>query len=1153
MFKKLISTLFILQVIASSATTIDQKPISLSVKPNIIFGLDDSGSMDSEVMQDTNDGAVWWNTTSGKRAFIGYDKDDAYSNTRKTLNFNKDGGADGTWKKYVYLFPNGTSTGNRQYSDSSNDHYAIAPIDAYANFRSSGFNPLYYNPSLNYTPWVESYSGGAKTFANANPTAAKSHPASGSSTIDLTKIQGLNTNADTTATAAGSNYTFRTQTGMPSFTTVKVIGNDKTSVGTTDATIPYLPATYWLKLATPTTACPTGFTCTGDNGVPEAIDGNRYQKIEIIQESLVTATTSPSNLALITKVTVVNGVTYNDRFPSGRSYVDEIQNFANWFQYYRKRKLMLASAMGQVLFPSIGGDLKGAIVGTVLFNARSSPTMYDLDNNTASLNGRAFLWKIYTNPANSGTPTRETLAYIGSQYNTNADIVKYSCQKNSAFILTDGYSNTASVTTTYDSGKSKTTWGATSPYTTTYDGSLADIAMQYYTNNLRGSTFVTGKVPKNEIDLNTNLHMNTYALTLGAKGLIYNKDVADPFTTTPTWVNPTTNRSPIMVDDLWHSTINGRGAMYVANDIEEVSAAIREALLNIIATNRSVSVVANPYVDNTNNYVYSPEYISYSSGDLKKYVINLTTPPTLSTTHSWSAKDNIDTAIVDEVNNIKTRKLVTFNGTAGVAITDTTLRTTKFGSIINASPIAIQKGTVTTIYQASNDGFLHVIEGATGNELWAYRPQGLSYQVNNGTACNNLGDYSSQGTCYQVATLNNQYVLDGNPSVNYVGTKTILVGGFGFNTVNRGFYALDITTSVTSSTPETDIASKVLWEFPGTNTTYKANLGTSTSQASIIKVAAFGNVVAISSGYNNGTGTGQSGGDGKGHVWLLNPLTGVVLAELKTPDGTTSAPIGMASLIGYALNPFVDKTAVALYGGDELGSIWKFNLTGTTFVTTPEGAPSSDATRTSKVASLGNTKPITVAVDVLADSTGKAIIYAVTGRFLSSSDITVTNTQSFVAILDSGTPVAFNELLSYANLYVNTTDSNLRRSKGIYYNFTGSGERGFAKPRILSGLVLARTINPSATSCEVTGYKDYIFDLKYLKPNPTPPVLPPDVLLDANGVPIPKEPDSLTNSGNVIIFLKGEILTFDEHGNRIKLGNYTIGRQLGSWREIFRK
>ena len=58
-------------------------------------------------------------------------------------------------------------------------------------------------------------------------------------------------------------------------------------------------------------------------------------------------------------------------FPSGRTYAAELQNFANWFTYYRKRKLMLAGSMGQVL--SQVRDVRG---GIVKFNATSAVTMY---------------------------------------------------------------------------------------------------------------------------------------------------------------------------------------------------------------------------------------------------------------------------------------------------------------------------------------------------------------------------------------------------------------------------------------------------------------------------------------------------------------------------------------------------------------------------------------------------------------------------------------------------------------------------------------------------------------------------------------------------------------------------------------------------------
>lgn len=47
---------------SSHATDIAELPLKASVlaKPNVIFGLDDSGSMDSETMLNTNDGALWW-------------------------------------------------------------------------------------------------------------------------------------------------------------------------------------------------------------------------------------------------------------------------------------------------------------------------------------------------------------------------------------------------------------------------------------------------------------------------------------------------------------------------------------------------------------------------------------------------------------------------------------------------------------------------------------------------------------------------------------------------------------------------------------------------------------------------------------------------------------------------------------------------------------------------------------------------------------------------------------------------------------------------------------------------------------------------------------------------------------------------------------
>ena len=49
--------------------------LGTAVKPNLIMAIDDSGSMDFEVLLPTNDGAAWWRTDSGS--------DDCTSDTGK--------------------------------------------------------------------------------------------------------------------------------------------------------------------------------------------------------------------------------------------------------------------------------------------------------------------------------------------------------------------------------------------------------------------------------------------------------------------------------------------------------------------------------------------------------------------------------------------------------------------------------------------------------------------------------------------------------------------------------------------------------------------------------------------------------------------------------------------------------------------------------------------------------------------------------------------------------------------------------------------------------------------------------------------------------------------------------------------------------------
>jgi type IV pilus assembly protein PilY1 len=217
------------------------------------------------------------------------------------------------------------------------------------------------------------------------------------------------------------------------------------------ATITYYPATFWKK----ENCTVDGSTCVTN------YDGQKLKRYEIKGGNTI---------------------------PSGRTYTAEMQNFANWFTYYRKRRLMLGAAMGEVL-----ENLTGLRLGVVAFNARSTPTMYDADATAPALNRLAVTGKFYVAEGNGGT-THATMAYIRNQFDTNTNIIQYACQRNSSFIITDGFANDGAVA---PPAYSQSTYGSGAPYQTTAGSSLADKALAYFTLRLRSSTspLPAGKVP----------------------------------------------------------------------------------------------------------------------------------------------------------------------------------------------------------------------------------------------------------------------------------------------------------------------------------------------------------------------------------------------------------------------------------------------------------------------------------------------------------------------------------------------------------------------------------------------------------------------------------------------------------------------------------
>jgi type IV pilus assembly protein PilY1 len=989
-------------------------------KPNVIFGLDDSGSMDFEVMINSNDGALWWNDTTVTNGQTGT----GWDATGSPL-FNATGNSGGGWTKYGYLFPNGCSGATKINCDSSG-HYAIPPTYQFASLRSSSYNPLYYNPAVTYQPWTPAYIASAtKTFAASPPTLAPSHPLF-TAIADLTLLT-LATATDTTFMArpgmvvtAGSKI-FKSKAWLAQAATTTL--GSGISYNTAYS---FYPATYW-----------TPAKCTVDNiSCANAPDGKTLQRYEIKS---------------------------GNTFPSGKSYTDELQNFANWFTYYRKRKLMLASSAGLVL-----DSLSGMNLGLVQFNSRSPVTMVDSDSTTASTNAKVIKAKFYGNPSSGGTPARETLNYIGNQFKTRAGtasistsstspIVTYSCQKNASFLMTDGFANATIVNPpTYTSA----TYGAAKPFATTFPGTLADIGLSFYTNTITGTGLTAGMVPATDPtpsnpqnDGNSNLHMNTYAMTLGAKGTLW-PAITNAFTASVTWPNPSVDRSPTAVDDLWHATINGRGQMFTASTPQETAQSISAALSNILSSSGSQAAVAFSTVNLRNDeaigYVGSYTPIGWA-GDVSAYPVDLSTGALMTGKKTWSADSLLQTR------DFTTRAMAVSNGTTAKSLSDSGIwsvlntagripgtvadftsyvrgnrtlenstypyrvRTGLIGPVVNSEPVSWLADKV--VYAASNDGFLHAFDKTLGTELWAFAPSFVQ---------GSIADISKLGAAYSS-------VLDGTPVVAKVGTgQTVLVGGRG--TAGPGFYALDVTNPLGGGTQtDASVAARFLWEFPNPSTpsSVVSSLGTATGKPIIANTTKWGWVALLTSGYNSYNGTL----DGKGRLFVLSATTGELLDTITTPAGGAGATgvteSGLSQVSGFSE---IDGTVRNVYGGDLLGNVWKFDIT------------NSSVTRLATLTNASNAVlPVTSAPELAtvtsATSNGanRRMVFVGTGRMLGTSDFSDTSVNSFFALWDTGTEINPN--------YVSTTPS--------------SNVRNFLAPRKIT--VDATTGNRTATGVVPTG------------------------------------------------------------------------------------
>lgn len=1054
---------FILMPLHTQASmTLSDVPLFLTtaVDPNIIFTLDDSGSMQFEIMPE---GLI-----------------------------TKD-------VRFVYPVRAGT------YGDNTYSNYVVGfdPNNGYtAKLRSSHVNKIYYNPQVRYLPWSKA---DGSLMDNASITCAPHNPWPIPNKNDPTKdCRDLTTNNTQSAGWLQNNNTLKTESRT------------------------FYPAVYYQY---------------DGSGLIDAYSS--YAKIEI----------KPGNAPF------TGGPERTDcaAAPSC-TYIEEIQNFANWYTYYRSRILLARAGVGRAFaaqgsnmrvgFGAInqtkhsvdGSEIGTLITGVRLFNGSDRETFFK------SLYEHAI-------PA-MGTPLRVAMKDIGDYLSRKDakgpwsdkpgiggnDSVQAVCRQNYHILMTDGYwsdnvnqagqrffsgiggndSNSdnipGNIITNHFPNATPATYQykAALPYSDSFSNTLADVAMHYWKTDLR--TDLDNKVPTNARDPAFWQHMVNFTVGLGVEGTL----ASLPGSTggPAAWPDPTGSESA-KIDDLWHAAVNSRGEFFSAQDPATFASGLSNALNNITARiSSAAAVTTNTSRLNTGAQIYQAKFNSADwSGQLLAF--NLESDASLGELQ-WEASEQLPVPAA--------RKIFTHNGTTGLAFTAANFSSLSaaqqtaldknssgvsdtqgmarigwlrgdqsgeisqggsfrnrnngiLGDIVNSDLLYIKSldfsydslpdGTAgkafyhsyrqsnnssrtPVVYTGANDGMLHAFNAETGVELFAYVPN---------TVYSQLSKLTDSGYTHH-------YYVDGNAYAGdaYIGAtpawKTVLLGTLGGG--GKSVFALNITDPANFS------ASDVLWEFTD------SDLGFVHGQAKIARLNNGSWAAIIGNGYN-------STGD-KAYLLIVDLQTGALIKRI--PAGTsTSNGLSTPALVDTNGDKIID----VVYAGDLQGNVWKFDLSksdpdewGVAYTNKPLFTARN----------AGNqVQPITSPVEVGFHKQGGYMIFFGTGQFIASGDATDKKVQSLYGIWDKGSPITATDrsvlqqqtiteerVIPLYERKVSSNSVDWTSKRGWYIDLlqppvdllqppeaTQQGERSVIMPVLNFGRIIFTTLIPSTDPCEAGG------------------------------------------------------------------------------------
>ncbi|MFQ5757665.1 MAG: pilus assembly protein, partial [Acidiferrobacterales bacterium] len=375
------------------------------------------------------------------------------------------------------------------------------------------------------------------------------------------------------------------------------------------------------------------------------------------------------------------------------------------------------------------------------------------------------------------------------------------------------------------------------------------------------------------------------------------------------------------------------------------------------------------------------------------------------------------------------------------------------------------------VYAGANDGMLHAFDATNGQEVFGYIPSMVIADLAKLAADPYAHTYFVDG---ELASGDAYGAFPGCAGSCW---RTVLVGGLGAG--GKGFYALDITTPVTTADTENSAKAKILWEIGAPANGADPDLGYTFSRPTITRLKSGQWVVIAGNGYDSTNGNAV--------LYIIDIDSGDVVKVEPSGQAVPSASDKNGLSSPTVIDSDFDGNADYVFAGDLNGDLWRFDLTGVSSTPVTVGEVSYYKLYPGSAA-----QPITAAPDVSRHPDGDFIVFFGTGRGFNATDIADTTVQAIYGIHDQGSAIATPSLVTQtltAKSYTGTspaTSVRVATNNAVDYTTVDGWKLDLPVGERLFGHLVVRADRVQFTSTNPTlaVYENWLTQLDFLTGGP---------------------------------------------------------------------